>query len=491
MNDDTEYNVSDFSRIRVQLDEILVDQISRLIEIDLTAAALSFNLATISCLYILVERERDIQGAKENPPPRYDMESFLRDLEEIGLEIDDDLIAALQSLAQCGYVEKDQDERYFANVSAFTLVAFLDNLFPGMKGLNLVGYVVQAITEVVTGRRKIEDAKKYLEQTLFSQGIALSKQSFEHSQHENLKQQVRQNNINPVLAEDMQKAYIDRLETLRAIKGEISAKPSFISRYGSGSGEQIKIREVFPRNKPQPVAVERVEEPAPAVVPIKEEPVRHVAEIPAVSHQPEEIIENDSSHSKQPYQEMPIVPELVEETVKEEKAIEPVLVSEEKKKEPLTEVNAPAPKVHEPIDEESEEDEYYASDEEGLSEAEIDDDEIERRVAAFYDEIAISCPICEKGKVKTAETEKGRTYFKCSSAACNFVSWSKPYNFPCPLCNNGFLVEFSKADGTIGLKCPRATCSFSQDSVLNPLSSSSASEAPKKKKKLVRRIKKK
>lgn len=401
MNDDTEYNVSDFSKIRVQLDEILVEQISRLIEIDLTAAALSFNLATISCLYILVERERDIQGARDNPPPRYDMESFLRDLEEIGLEIDDDLIAALQSLAQCGYVEKDQDERYFANVSAFTLVAFLDNLFPGMKGLNLVGYVVQAITEVVTGRRKIEDAKKYLEQTLFSQGIALSKQTFEHSQHENLKNQVRQNNINPVLAEDMQKAYIDRLETLRAIKGEISAKPSFISRYGSGSGDQIKIREVFPRNKPQPIAVERLDEPAPAAVPKKEEPVRQMVEIPAISRQSEEIIEKDSPQSKQPHQDMPTIPEQVAgKDVEEEKTTEPVLVHEEIKKEVLSESKVPEPKVQEPIDEEAVEDEDYSSDEESEPDGEIDDDEIERRVAAFMMRSPYPAPFVKKGKLR-------------------------------------------------------------------------------------------
>lgn len=498
MSEDSEYNISDFSKIRVQLDEVLVEQISKLIEIDLTAAALSFNIATITCLLILVEREREIQNPHGNaPPPRYSMESFLEDLEELGLDVDDDMLAALQSLAQCGYVEKDANDRFFANISAFTLVAFLDNLFPGMKGLNLVGYIVQTITEVVTGRRKLEDARMYLQQTLFSQGVALSKQTFAHSQKENLRRQVSQQNINPMLAEDMQKAYRERLETLKALKGDVSNKPSFISRYGAGGSDQIKIREVFPRQKQQ--SPENTTEKAPAAV-SKSSVVETEARV-----EKEEII---VTPEKEP--EKPVVPEITEESaditaeepeIKEEPKVEdqpepePTPVIEpEIIPEPVKPPEKPAPaeekKIERVVDLPEPEEEEETDDD--LSDSgEIDDDEIERRIAAFSDELSLTCPVCENGKVKAAETEKGRTYFKCSNAVCNFVSWSKPYNFPCPLCSNKFLVEFKSAEGTIGLKCPRATCSFTHNSVLNPAAGSPTVDEPKKKKKLVRRIKKK
>jgi len=501
MSEDSEYSVSDFSRIRVQLDEVLVEQISKLIEIDLTAAALSFNIATISCLLILVEREKEIQNPLgSQPPPRYSMETFLEDLEELGLEVDDDMIAALQSLAQCGYVEKDANDRFFANISAFTLVAFLDNLFPGMKGLNLVAYIVQAITEVVTGRRKLEDARMYLQQTLFSQGVALSKQTFAHSQKENLRHQVSQQNINPLLAEDMQKAYLERLETLKALKGDASNKPSFISRYGAGGSDKLNIREVFPRQKPQEKekTTEKVSEPLEIKM---EKPAEQKNERTIIPEQEPEksVLHEQIEKSAEPILEKPeIKPEVnnnLEIRLQPEPEIKPV-AEPERIFEPVKplEISVPAvEKKPEPSIEVPADDSEFEGDDEKetiTEDIDIDDDEIERRIAAFSDELALSCPVCETGKVRAAETEKGRTYFKCSNTVCNFVSWSKPYNYPCPLCSNKFLVEFRSPEGTTGLKCPRATCSFSQNSILNPTSGSSTTEAPKKKK-LVRRVKKK
>lgn len=521
MNNESEYNVSDFSRIRVQLDEILVEQISRLIEIDLTAATLSFNLATITCLLILVEREREIQQPHLASASRYNMETLLQDLEDLGLEVDDDLLAALTSLAQSGYVEKDSTGSFVANISAFTLVAFLDNLFPGMKGLNLVGYVVQTITEVVTGRRKLEDAKMYLKQTLFSHGVALSKQTFAHSQKESLRNQVSQNNINPVLAEDMQKAYIERLETLKALKNDLSGKPSFISRYGSSGGDHVKIREVFPRFKqqedetpkhkaePQPEKVEKTQvkeehpeiieppkqEVTPEIVAPKTEELSEPVKItePEPEPEPEQIKAELTTEPEEP-KPSEIIPEPVKEPevappqAPVEVAVKAAVPEPEIKPSmpviPPAETQIKVPEIQPVIDEDSEE-------EEEAEDTGIDDDEIERRIAAFSDELAMTCPVCETGKVKAAETEKGRTYFKCSNAVCNFVSWSKPYNYACPLCSNKFLVEFKNADGGTGLKCPRATCSYTQNNVLNPAAGSVSAEEPKKKKKLVRRIKKK
>lgn len=517
MNNESEYNVSDFSRIRVQLDEILVEQISRLIEIDLTAATLSFNLATITCLLILVEREREIQQPHLSSASRYNMETLLQDLEELGLEVDDDLLAALTSLAQSGYVEKDSTGNFVANISAFTLVAFLDNLFPGMKGLNLVGYVVQTITEVVTGRRKLEDAKMYLKQTLFSQGVALSKQTFAHSQKESLRNQVSQNNINPVLAEDMQKAYIDRLETLKALKNDLSGKPSFISRYGSSGGDNVKIREVFPRFKQQEdetpkqkaeLQPEKIEKPQ-----VKEEHTE-IIEPPKQEVKPESVV-TKTEESPEPVKitepepeqikaeltrepEEPTPSEIIPAPVKEPEVTLPQEVVDFAAKVTVSEPEIkPSMPVTPPVEKQIKETEIKpvidedAEEEEEAEDTGIDDDEIERRIAAFSDELAMTCPVCETGKVKDAETEKGRTYFKCSNAVCNFVSWSKPYNYACPLCSNKFLVEFKNADGGTGLKCPRATCSYTQNNVLNPAAGSVSAEEPKKKKKLVRRIKKK
>lgn len=568
MTDDSEYKVSDFSMVRVQLDDILVEQISKLIEIDLAAAALSFNLATITSLFLLVDREKEIQGSPRNPPERYDMQSFLRELEDIGLEIDDDLLAALQSLAQCGYIEKDSNDRYYANISAFTLVAFLDNLFPGMKGLNLVGYIVQTITEVVSGRRKLEDARMFLQQTLFAQGVSLSRQTFAHSQKENLKNQVKQHSMNQALADDMKKAYLERLETLKSLKDEVSSKPAFISRYGSVSSDNLKIREVFPRSRqetsdkpiskptaPAPPAPEKtyertVDEIRPEPVPeisqsapeeksvaapelkpeiqpeVKTESSTEIAAEPKPQPEPEKeperqpqtfvsetadlkpIQEPESSRTAMPQPAEPQIlsehkpdhDETSESKTTVQKTSDEQIYPEEKKAapEPSNIQDRTPAKISQPEPEEDYDESEHDNEREHPIEDEIDDDEIARRIAAFSEELALPCPVCEKGRVKSGETEKGRIYFKCTNHTCNFVSWSKPYNFKCPICNNHFLVEYTTPDGELSLKCPRATCSYTQKGILNPAAavtstpalSSGGGEAPKKKK-LVRRVKKK
>ncbi|MBF0468726.1 MAG: hypothetical protein HQK61_07560, partial [Desulfamplus sp.] len=80
----------------------------------------------------------------------------------------------------------------------------------------------------------------------------------------------------------------------------------------------------------------------------------------------------------------------------------------------------------------------------------------------------IPCPVCHNGTIKQEKTETGKEYFICSDRNCRFVSWSQPYHFPCPLCKNSFLVDFRTGQGTKGLKCPRASCTFSQNSLSDP-----------------------
>ena len=180
MSESTEANEIELSKIKALFDEVLVKHIQRLLEIDTLAASLSFNLSTIACLLLLVERENEIRSFSQSPPDRYTRETFLDELSDIGLDIDDTLMVSFQALAQHGYVEIDANDRYNAQISAFALVNFLDNLFPGMKGMNLVGYILQMITEVASNRKELDEAIAAFDQTLQSKGIPLSQQQIRH-----------------------------------------------------------------------------------------------------------------------------------------------------------------------------------------------------------------------------------------------------------------------------------------------------------------------
>jgi len=127
-----------------------------------------------------------------------------------------------------------------------------------------------------------------------------------------------------------------------------------------------------------------------------------------------------------------------------------------------------------------------------LEEAKDDSDDIEKRIAAYQDNLSMACPVCGSGKIGSEKTDNGKLYYDCSNENCGFVSWGKPYPFECPMCRNSFLVEFMSGGNTPGLKCPRATCSFSQNNLQAPQQESPPAASPRKKKRrLVRRVKRK
>ncbi len=119
--------------------------------------------------------------------------------------------------------------------------------------------------------------------------------------------------------------------------------------------------------------------------------------------------------------------------------------------------------------------------------------DIASRIAAFENELSMPCPVCQTGKVVTQTTEKGKSFYSCSSRDCRFVSWDKPYHFECPLCKNSFLTEFDAGSDQKGLKCPRASCAYTQPNLLDPrqnMAAAASEAAPRKKKRIVRRKKK-
>ena len=58
--DTKQYRYLDPGFVRDQLDEILAQEITALLDIDSGSAMVSFNLASIACITLILEREREI-----------------------------------------------------------------------------------------------------------------------------------------------------------------------------------------------------------------------------------------------------------------------------------------------------------------------------------------------------------------------------------------------------------------------------------------------
>ena len=87
-----------------------------------------------------------------------------------------------------------------------------------------------------------------------------------------------------------------------------------------------------------------------------------------------------------------------------------------------------------------------------------DDEDIAKKIAAFEEQLGMTCPICGTAGIKANETARGKVYYHCVNSECNFISWGKPFYISCPQCSNPFLVEALNSAGKPILKCPRATC---------------------------------
>jgi DNA topoisomerase IA len=139
------------------------------------AASLPFDIVTITSLILLVERENEIQTFPESAEARYSEKTIIDDLAETGIDIDDNSKASVNNLASMGFVTINEDNEFIPRESTPKLVAVLDNLFPGMPGINLVAYFLQTLQEAVSGRKDVEQAISQFEQTLFTRGVSVSK----------------------------------------------------------------------------------------------------------------------------------------------------------------------------------------------------------------------------------------------------------------------------------------------------------------------------
>lgn len=85
-----------------------------------------------------------------------------------------------------------------------------------------------------------------------------------------------------------------------------------------------------------------------------------------------------------------------------------------------------------------------------------------RNTKTLVQEIDVTCPKCNKGKVVIRKTKKGRQFFGCSKyPECEFQSWDKPVPVSCPNCQS-YLVEKGKGKAQ-KLLCSNDKCGFVKD----------------------------
>lgn len=463
--------------VKEQLDTILEMNFRKLDQIDVLGNALPLDMITVAALHLLAERENEIEEESANKN-RYNKNSFLNDLLEIGFEIDEVLMRKTQNIIDQGFVEIDAEGGYHTRPEAIDMVNHINRMFPGMPGMNLIAYVLQTIEEIHSGRKECADALEQFDQALMSRGKALT---FVFLRTEKKTETQK--------AQDRQKRAVEREESRRAsekLKGIYSEKlaklrdslqrekdPVVVTRRVIGAGE-IQIKEISPHKIKEAKERERLERE-------REEAERlelERAELEQKRKELERLAQEQAERERIERERL--------ETERHE--IEVKKKAEREEAERLRLEREEAERREREMERERIEQERL------LNERRIREQTIEEQIAAFEQQQTSVCPLCHQGKIVKEITESNREYYRCDSKICKFISWDKPHPYSCPQCQNPYLLEFRKQDGGIGLKCPLATCSYVQGDLSKPgiqttlLSSKPPSgiDQPKKKR-LVRR----
>jgi hypothetical protein len=467
------------SFVNKQLDEILAREITSFIDVDSDVAMISFNLATISCITIIVEREREIRQYADFPPERYQLESFTSELVDIGIEKDAYLETAILSSLKSGYISENEKGEFKAEMPSFMMAGFLDSMFPGMQGMNLIAFVLQMNDEVISGRKTLELAKQSFESTLKSRGVSVSRDHAQKRASEmasgDQKTPGQTKEISAKLKK-LKKENIDRLSTLMKTRKKRSDEYT----------QKVQVTDVFDKGpSKEEIAAQKAEiEKAEALA-------RKEAELARQLVQKDERIKQAEDAAKKIAQQLKELEEKELALNVAQEKVEALAVREVQMAEKEARLKAMEERIRQKEDEHARQEKEVKIQETKAQETSITSEEdIESRIAAFELELSMPCPLCGKGEIEEKTTEKGKLFFSCSKPDCRFVSWDKPYHFECPLCKNPFLIELQISGDTKGLKCPRASCSYTQKNLLDPKQNMAAEAAdlqPKKKRRVVRR----
>lgn len=472
----------DSGHVKEQLDMILERNFRKLDQIDVLGSSLPLDMITVASLHLLAERENEIEEENADKK-RYEKNSLLNDMAEIGFEVDEDLMSKVQNIVDQGCVEINAEGGYHTRPETMDMVNHINRMYPGMPGMNLIAYVLQTLEEILSGRKECDDGLEQFDQALMSRGKPLT---FVHLRTEKKTEtQKAQERIKRAIErEESRKAS----EKLKAINSEKLAKlrasilrekdPMVVTKRAIGADE-IKIKEISPQKIKEAKERERLEKERLEAERLE----RERAEIEQKRLELERLERERAERERIERERL----EAEKKELEDRKRAEREQAERERvERERIEREQA------ERLRAEREEAEKREREERLLQESKARELSIEEQIAAFEQQQTSVCPLCHQGKIVKETTESNREYYRCDSRMCKFISWDKPHPYACPQCRNPYLLEFRKQDGSFGLKCPLATCSYiqgdlSKPGVQTPQPTTPPGLEPPKKKILVRR----
>ncbi|MBN2397158.1 MAG: topoisomerase DNA-binding C4 zinc finger domain-containing protein [Deltaproteobacteria bacterium] len=472
MGTNIQENGSAEESIQRHFDTILGRHVQRLLGARYGIEGLPITIDAIACLILLAEQVKNEKGGITRSE-QYTRAMLCDELTEMCLDADKIMNTAIPAMIGRGYLKIHPESGISIKEHTVRMAQILDHIFPTMPGINLVAYLAQAMEEVKSGRKPLATAEDHFDQTLQMHGVPLKKKQVPPKQKE-APAPLRTGRQKP-----MQREILASLtEIRRPTRSKVIKGSDFIAAYQKPAPVRGKTPASRPETiAPSPAEHQEIQQGAagiqPAEMPTAEARLSEVqektpSETIGVVHGEEGKGEPLTGYADTADNE-PLSFDIVPEIPSDEGSVSVSSGEIQNDLPPEHEDESSPPEREEPPVSEGEEEEPVEAREEvsdekireetgSLPKLERDEDIVGKKIAAFEEDLAMQCPICRTGRIKTQETSTGKRYYVCSDTECTFISWGKPYHLVCPECGSLFLVESSDGGGKTILKCPRATC---------------------------------
>ena len=161
--------------LKQQFEQIFVKHYERLANTRQSVGGLPLTLENIVCFILFGGRELDIEDVYGDVSERYNMETFMADAREAGVETEEHLKDAVSGMLAKKFLHLQPDNHFYAYQSTRETARLFNRVYPKMQGMNMLAYIGQTMQEVESGRVDEEAALSRFDQTLQKQGVPLPK----------------------------------------------------------------------------------------------------------------------------------------------------------------------------------------------------------------------------------------------------------------------------------------------------------------------------
>ncbi len=159
--------------VRDKLDKILATSTLKHMGIIKPVTGFKIGIPLLSSVYLIHEREKEIAASQANSIERYNSETLLDDLMDIGVPVDINDALVLEQIQNENYICIDENDWYYEEQLGAILIKLFSLIYPTMPGLNLIAYFNQTAEEVESGRKTLDLAIDQISRQLQSEGIPL------------------------------------------------------------------------------------------------------------------------------------------------------------------------------------------------------------------------------------------------------------------------------------------------------------------------------